>query len=243
MIYGKSAVLKAWEQRQQDFIRVYLINDRIGVAKEILQGCVEAKKAYHIVSKDDLEKITNSPHHEGLAALINQRRAKDAEEFFHQFKKKNFSAGALLFVDGVSNPHNLGAICRSMAHFGVRYLMGKVGELPEESAAWLRTSEGGYEHIEVIRCKDKVAFLTLLKELGYRLVVLDQKASLSLYKAQLSEKSVFIVGHELHGISREVLAIAAESLKIDGTGQIESLNVSVATALCLSEWKRQQTHV
>jgi TrmH RNA methyltransferase len=147
---------------------------------------------------------------------------------------------ALMFLDGVSNPHNVGAITRSMAHFGSRFLLGAAGELPPMSASWARISEGGSEMVDIHRSEDKSALLASLTQKGYTSYALSSKGSKSLYEVDLPERSIFLLGHEIHGLAPSVVNSASVSIRIPGSGKMGSLNVSTAAALCLSEWYRRR---
>jgi len=235
LAYGLHAVEALWKKRPQDIIRVYCLQSRVESCKSLLRHCAEQKKAYHIVSVEELEKITKSLHHEGLAVLARFPEALDGRELLERLKSPMVS-GPLLFVDGVSNPHNLGAITRSMAHFGCQYMMGEIGELPRISAAWVRLSEGGYEAISLVQVAKKTVFLQALKQQGYQLVGFSGHAKESVYTARLPAKTVLVMGHEILGLSKSVEALLTKTLVIPGTGVVESLNVSVATGIALSAW-------
>jgi RNA methyltransferase, TrmH family len=235
LIYGRRAVRAVWEQRPHAIIRAYATKERVSWLGDMLKWCAEQRKAYHLVSEAELEKITHSVHNEGVALLIKAKPSLSESELFSLIKAKPAS---LLFLDGVSNPHNVGALIRTMTHFGSPVVIGQDGELPEISAAWVRISEGGSEVVEIHRCRDKRALLLALKNLGYKLFALSRHGKRGIYNTPLPERCVFLLGHEIHGLSKAVLALADETLCLPGTGVMSSLNVSAAGAICLSEWYR-----
>jgi RNA methyltransferase, TrmH family len=145
----------------------------------------------------------------------------------------------LLYLDGVQNPHNLGSILRTSAHFGVGAVLGQHDQLPGVTASAARVAEGGAETVPLARLTDSPATLSALKSLGYRLFATASGGGGNVYNAGLTPRSVIILGNEVHGVSPEIAALADESLQIPGTGAVESLNVGVACAVLISEVARR----
>jgi RNA methyltransferase, TrmH family len=139
----------------------------------------------------------------------------------------------------VGNPHNLGAITRSCAHFGVSGIIMKQAELLQSGAA-LRTAEGGGEFVDGLACDNLPLALQLCKEAGYTLITTSSHGGSSLYKTALPAKVVIVFGEEMFGVSKNVAKSADIAVQIPGSGKVESLNVSVAASLILGEWYRQQ---
>lgn len=235
MIYGKEAVLALWKQRSEDIVRVYATEERLGAVKNLLKWCAEQKKAYHVVSNEDMDKITNATHHGGVAALSKKRRFIDFTDFLKTIKEP---LGPIIFLDGVVNPHNIGAIARTMAHFGSSYLLGAKKTMPEFSPSSMRISEGGSEWVDLVLCQNPIESLLDLKKIGYSIIALSQRSQKTIYEHKLPKKSVFIFGSELEGLSKDILKIVDQTTSIPGTSKIESLNVSVSCGICLSEWYR-----
>ncbi|WP_141731143.1 TrmH family RNA methyltransferase [Oligoflexus tunisiensis] len=220
--------------RKQDIIRVYCTEELLASFGELLRWCAQQKKAYHIVSPADLERITASVHHEGVAILArapghgNEQALRKRLEIFPQ---------PFIFLDGVQNPHNIGTIMRVMAHFGWRTLAGHQ-QLPPLSAATARVSEGGAEFVDTFVLDHALNFLKSLRQLGYRIVGTSSHARTSLYAQPLAQKLCLVMGHEVHGASPEIEALFDDAIVIPGTGAVESLNVAVATGLMLGEYSR-----
>jgi TrmH RNA methyltransferase len=221
--------------RKEDIIRVYCTQDQLANFGELLRWCSQQKKAYHIVSPADLEKITGSVHHEGVAVLA--RAPVHGHE--HALRKRlELFPQPFIFLDGVQNPHNIGTIMRVMAHFGWRTLVGHQ-QFPPLSAATARVSEGGAEFVDTFVLDHALSFLSSLRQLGYRIVGTSSHARSSLYAQPLARKLCLVMGHEVHGASAEIEALFDDAIVIPGTGAVESLNVSVATGLMLGEYSRQ----
>jgi len=161
---------------------------------------------------------------------------------FIQLKQRlSQESDALLigYLDGVENPHNLGAIIRTCAHFGIEYLLGETGQMPKLSSSACRVAEGGAEHVKLVAVNDRIRAINELKKLGF--VVLTTAADGSpLYNQPLSKRTLLVMGAEQTGVSQALYKLADANIKIPGSGQVESLNVSVAFAIIAAEFIRQQ---
>lgn len=235
--YGIHACLELWKRRQDDFIKIYLVKDNVSTFSPVLKWCAKNKKSYHIVEEKDLCKLTESTHHEGVCILALEKSPLP-------FSKISLKESCLIYLDGVSNPHNIGSIIRTCTHFGIKHIIGEKNKLPALSPSAYRIAKGGAEHVS-LSYLDSLAHLKILKEKGYKFIATDSNSqkSISLYKYQFSEKSLLILGAEDKGISKEIMKQADSILHIPGTNIIESLNVSVASALFLGEFWRQKTSI
>lgn len=236
---GTNACLALWKMRPKDVIRVYVEKEKANQFSELLSFCAKNRKSYHLVGSQDLERLTESKHHEGICVVAKEKRPISDLDLFRELDGKR---NLIIYLDGVGNPHNLGAILRTAAHFGVKYLAGEKENLPRISPAANRTSEGGAEFTTLVRVGDPEKFLVRLKQAGFQVYAFDPSPqALPLFESKLQGKSVFIMGAEVTGVSALMRSLADRVLKIAGTGNVESLNVSVAAALAMAEFKRQET--
>lgn len=235
--HGSNACLALWNMRPKDIIRVYVLRERSADFSGLLDFCAKQRKSYHLVEEDDLERLTDTVHHDGICVVAKERPTLRDQDLIRDLRD---TRTLILYLDGVGNPHNLGAILRTAAHFGVRYVAGPADTLPRISPSANRTSEGGAEHVTLVRVADPERFLGKLKEMGFHSYAfdLDEKA-VSLFDSRLAEKAVFIMGAEVTGVTDRMAALADLTVKIPGTGAVESLNVSVACALAMAEFQRQ----
>lgn len=128
---------------------------------------------------------------------------------------------------------------RSCAHFGVKGVLLQDAALLESGAA-IRTAEGGAEHVQPITGDSVLEAIEQFRQAGYAIVTTSShKGTTPLFKATLPRKMVLVLGQERDGLSDAALSSADLSVSIDGTGNVESLNVSVATGVLLAEWWRQ----
>lgn len=221
-------------RRPQEIVRVYVAEPQRKRWGSLLAWCAKERKGYQLVGADNLQRLTGSLHHEGIAILAKAIRRWTLAELLAAIEKGRCT-GPLVYLDGVQNPHNLGSILRTAAHFGAAAILGRSGELPPLSPAAVRVAEGAAEIVAACDVADPPADLARLKKAGYSIVAASSGRGESVYAAKLSKKSVIVLGSEGHGISKGIDAVADRRVKIPGTGAVESLNVSVACGILLSE--------
>jgi TrmH RNA methyltransferase len=237
---GLNACRAIFRHRPDDIVRVYLTEQRLPELRDVLQWCAKERRAYHIVAADELARITQSTHHEGVCILARRMKQISLRELRNALSARQ-TPHCVLMVEGVGNPHNLGAIARVAAHFGAAALIlapGDGADLPTLSAATHRTAEGGLEAVSVSYVSDAVRAARDLVEDGYTLAGTSSHAGASLYAASLPDRVVFLLGSESEGLSPALLAETTECLAIPGTGAVESLNVACATAVLCAEFSR-----
>lgn len=229
-IYGENACLALFKKRPEDIIQVFLTKEKLKAFSNVTKYCAQNKKAYHIVTRAELDQMTKATHHEDICMVVR----KHSERTLETFLQSKPTQSLLIALENVTNPHNIGAILRSAAHFGANGLI-----LPEKkaasSAAAIRTSEGGSEFVEVYEADDFKKTIALLKKNGYQILTTSSHAKKSLYDLKWEKKVVILFGEEAEGLSKDTLSLG-ETIKIPGTDKVESLNVSVAAAVILSDY-------
>lgn len=223
--------------RPGDMIRVYVAAEERRQWAALLEHCAKARLGFRVVPGDNLSRISGSTHHEGIAILARSYRRWDAAELEAAVAAGGV-AGPLLYLDGVGNPHNFGAILRTAAHFGCGAVLGRRGELPPLSPAAVRVAEGAAEHVPVCDVDDPAATLARLKAAGFTVVATSSRGGEPLFTRGLSGRVVLVLGSEGEGVSRPLAAAADRCVRIPGSGAVESLNVSVACGVLLAEaWR------
>lgn len=237
--YGYHACLAILERRPQDIIRVYCEESKVKPLGALLKWCANNKKAYHIVAAAELEKVTQSVHHEGVCVLARKPQVPSFDELVRSLPKMGPRI-CMIYLDDVQNPHNLGSILRVSAHFGVPYILGDAEHLPQLSASSCRIAQGGAEMVPVIPLAHPKRAIEQLKKLGFGLVATSSHADKSLYGYAFPPRTILAFGSESTGLTRAIADLSTAAVQIPGTGEVESLNVSIASALCLGEYWRQQ---
>lgn len=231
--HGVRACEALFARRPEDIIRVYLSEDRRRQFVALLDHCARSRLGFQVVPQENLARISESTHHEGIVILARACPRWGMPELLRAIEARR-STGPLLYLDGVQNPHNLGAILRTAAHFGAAAVLGASGDLPPLSPAAVRVAEGAAEHVPVCDLADPRADLARLRQLGYRIVATSSHRGSLLSPKSLGGKVVLVLGSEGEGVSKPIVSLADEAVRIPGTGAVESLNVSVACGVLLA---------
>ena len=204
---------------------------RVGAICKVL---AQEKKIYRQVEPAELEKISGSIHHGGIVAVVYSAplRVVTPADVTAWAERSE----AVLVLDRIGNAHNLGAIARTAAVFGVpRIVIPDHPDAARPSDAAHRVAEGGFEHLEVWQAKDLVAFARELAAAGYDVVGAATKGGRPEVGGPRGKTLALLLGNEEQGLAPEVAAACARLVTIPGSGKVESLNVSVAAAVLLWE--------
>lgn len=234
-IHGLNACLALFAKRPQDIRKVWLLQSRIPALKAVLEHCVRHRVGYTVVDETDLQKLSASSHHEGVVF-----GTVPAREWALAPWLQGLAPGPQLaiWLDGVGNPHNLGAILRSAAHFGAAGLLLPAGGAALSGAA-ARVAEGGAEQVPLVRLGDSDAALAALRAAGFQAAATVVRGGQPLYGSALPGRLLLVMGAEQTGVDPLLAGASALRLGIPGSGAVESLNVASATAVFLGEWWRQ----
>jgi TrmH RNA methyltransferase len=233
-VYGVNACQALFQSRPQSIVRAWFEQSVTPRFRDALRWMAANRKAYHVVDDEELAKVSGTEHHGGVCFLIKKRVGLDAELYLQQSTAKD----CVLALEDVSNPHNLGAILRSCAHFGVNGVMVDDTAALESGAA-VRTAEGGAEHISAIQTDNMLADLQRFHQAGYTIVTHSGHQGQPLSDTRLPAKMVLVLGQEGEGLADYLLEQGDMNIAIDGTGRVGGLNVSVAAGILLAEWWRQ----
>jgi RNA methyltransferase, TrmH family len=240
--HGLRACEAIFARRPAEIVRVYLTQARKPRLAKLLAWCAEHRKGFQVVEEENLRRITGSTHHEGVAMLAKAIRHQSLEDLVTQAEAPRVTTGPILYLDGVENPHNLGSILRTAAHFGVTAIAGRAGELPPLSPAAVRVAEGAAETVPVCDLADPAAALRRLAAAGYAVVAASSHRGDPPQSAPLGGRCVLVLGSEGKGVSPAIDRVATAHVCIPGTGAVESLNVSVAAGVLLAEaWRQRET--
>lgn len=140
----------------------------------------------------------------------------------------------ILCLDQVTDIHNLAAIVRTSAFYGVEYLFTSIKNGLNFSPGFYRIASGGAEHLKIVNVPSMSRFLRRVGENDYKIIGFSEHASSDLGSFDFSaKKKCLVVGNEEQGLSHAVSRLLTDTVAIKGPGAIKSLNVSVATAIVL----------
>jgi TrmH RNA methyltransferase len=235
-LHGLNACQVAFARRPDDLRKVYLSEARIGELREVLAYCVSRRLGYRVVDEADLRRLSGSSHHEGVVFDMRPPAVPSLEQLMASTQGR---ASLLLYLDGVGNPHNLGAVLRSAAHFGVDAVLLPPGSGLALSGAACRVAEGGAEALPLLRLTDAAQAMEQLRAVGYHFAATLPRGGNDVFVSELPARLVLVFGAEQQGMSRALVDACELKLGIPGTGAVESLNIASAAAVFLGEWRRQ----
>jgi 23S rRNA (guanosine2251-2'-O)-methyltransferase len=218
--------------------------DRIVIASgrhgERLEAIVRLAKSRGVpVRFEDrlqVDRLAGTRDHQGVAALAAAKPAVELEDLL----REKTAQGLLVLLDGIEDPHNLGAIVRTSLAAGASGVV-----IPERRAAGLtdaveRASAGALAHLPVARVKNLVRAMEEMKEVGYWLVGLDERAEKSYTEVDYKGSIGIVLGGEGEGLHELTRKRCDFLVSIPTTGPVRSLNVSVAAGVVLFEAVRQR---
>ena len=228
-ICGLNAVGALFARRPHDVLRLFYADALVPVVGKWCAMLAESKRPYRLLPPDELARAAGTAHHGGICAVAKPRPLLPFDP------AQPPRARLLLVLDGIGNPHNLGAIARSAAFFGVQaMLLHDVPNAAMPSDAAYRTAEGGLEHLALHRTRDLAGVLTAIGT-RYRTIATSLAPDAIALSALPRDRDVALVlGNEERGISPAVLEACRRQVRIAGSGRVQSLNVAQATAVLLS---------
>ncbi len=235
-IYGIRAVLEAISSNTE-IEKIYLLkNLKNELSVELLAAARKLNIPLVRVPKEKLNSLGDK-NHQGALALVSRISYYNFEEEV----VKGIESGKRLLVlalDGITDVRNFGAIARSSECFGVDLIVvpSKGSAAVNEDA--IKTSAGALFKIKVCRANDLFKALEFMKNSGLQLVACTEKGQLKYTEVDWSLSSVLIMGSEDQGIGPQVLKISTHLAQIPMSGDIASLNVSVAAGIMLAQAAR-----
>jgi len=239
-IYGVHSVQALLERSPQKIkkLLVYQQHDN-----KRLQEILLLAKTAHIpsekLSRSVIEQQFSSINHQGVIAICYSTKAQTESDLIHlldQLEKPAF----LMILDGVQDPHNLGACLRTADAVGVDAVI-----IPKDHSVGLtatvhKVASGAVEAIPVIQVTNLARTMLTLKQKGIWLYGTDAQTKQTIYQTNLSGAIALVFGAEGRGLRRLTQKHCDALMSIPMKGTVASLNISVAAAVCLFEALRQQ---
>ena len=242
-VCGLKAALALAEFHPEKINRLFLRQDRFTLFTKTCKKLAERKRPYKVCENEELERLCKSVHHQGVVMMIMEPAVESLTMEDLDFWAAEGKTGLILHE--VGNDNNLGAIVRAAAFFDAHFIV--LNERDEEArltTSAYRVAEGGMEHVTVKKIGNTAAFL---KDAAQKIMVIgtDIRARLRIGDLPGIVKDrqagsgrpgiALVLGNEETGLPQNVKDNCACLLRIPGTGNIESLNVSQAAALFLRE--------
>jgi 23S rRNA (guanosine2251-2'-O)-methyltransferase len=238
LVIGRVAVIEAMKFGKQ-LERIYL---QATVHGDVIDQIKKLAEQHLIpINKVPVEKLNsfNISNHEGCVAVIAKVQYHDLQEII-SFHVEKGDVPLLLMLDGITDIRNIGGIARSAFCFGVHAIIipdKGVGALNEDA---ILTSAGALEHIAVCRVNSLMKAVDTLHLNGIKVFASEMTATKKVSGIDLKEPCAIVMGGEEHGVHPGLMKICDEQFAIPMQGNLDSLNVSVATGVILYEVMRQR---
>ncbi len=235
-VCGRNAVRALVDRRPGDVQRVYLLASLAREFGPLLKRCAARRLPYRFVEEEELARVAESLHHEGICVVAKPPPVRPLPEFLAAVGE---GPAVVAVLHGIGNPHNLGAILRVAAHFGVAgvLLAGRGAGL---STAACRMAEGGAEAVPLGVLGDDAGQYAALRGAGFTVFATAVRQAASLYATEVPPRVAVVFGPEAEGLPEAILGAADVRVTVPGSGAVESLNVSCAAAAVLGEISRRR---
>lgn len=238
IICGRNAV-KELLASGRDIEKLYIQSgDREGSVNLLIGIASERKIPIMEVDRQKLDSLTFGAHHQGIVALAAERNYATIDDIFSYAEEKG-EKPFIIILDGIEDPHNLGAIIRSAECSGAHGVI-----IPKRRAVGLtytaaKSSAGAIEHMRVAKVTNLATTIDELKDRGLWLYAADMDGE-PYYGTDLSGAVGLVMGSEGFGISRLVKEKCDFVISIPLYGSVNSMNVSCAAAVLMTEVARQK---
>lgn len=240
-IFGLHAVNALIQHSPQQLIKLYVLQGRLDKPMQILISLAEELDiAIEYLSRNDLNKLAPEQNHQGIIA--NCRAAVQYTEADLEALLAGLTVPPLLLIlDGVQDPHNLGACLRTADAAGVHIVIAPKDQSVGLTPAVRKVACGAAENVPFIQVTNLARTLRLLKDQGIWLFgAAGEAGATHLYQTKLAGAIGIVMGAEGSGLRRLTRELCDALIAIPMFGSVTSLNVSVATGICLYEVVRQR---
>ncbi|HTY62371.1 MAG TPA: 23S rRNA (guanosine(2251)-2'-O)-methyltransferase RlmB [Acidobacteriota bacterium] len=238
VLYGINAVAEAIKASPE---KVEHICVERGQKNPRIQEIIDLARQSHIrISFEErswLDRKSEGARHQGILCLAAEMATLDAEDILAQAK----SPGLLVILDGIEDPHNLGAILRSAEAAGADGVILPQHRSAALSAAVVKASAGAASHIKLARVANIAQLVESLKSKGYWTAGLDAAGDTTIWDIDLTVPMALILGSEGSGLHRLVKERCDFVVSLPIRGAVSSYNVSVSAGIALYEALRQRT--
>jgi len=231
-IYGKRAVSEALRHTPDRVKSLLLDRGNRNALADLAREAENAGISAQWVDRRELERLAKTPKHQGVVAMADDFAYASVKDFLVKSTDKR---RVVVAIDGVTDPHNLGACLRACGAFGVDLVVIPKDRSAAVNATVAKTAAGATEAVPVARETNLARALDLLKKDGFWIFGLDMKGEAPLSEQDLSGDVALVLGSEGSGLRRLTAESCDRLLRLPNPGPIDSLNVSQACAVALYE--------
>lgn len=237
-IYGIHAVEEALRSRGRAFEYVALARGRADAKlQRIVEACRAAGVPVRFEERERLQRLAKTSTHQGVVAVVAEKKYADMESIL---RERRAEKAFVLVLDGVEDPHNLGALLRTADAAGVDGVL-----IPERRAVGVtgtvaKASAGAVEHVPVAKVTNLSRTIEELKAANIWTVGLDERGTQTYDQLDYNMDCALVLGAEGHGLHEQVRKKCDFLVSLPMQGKVASLNVSVAGGIVMYEVQRQR---
>lgn len=237
-IYGIRAVIEAIKSGDKTIDKIFIQIGLTGGLINELEALIRKNKLKSsYVPTQKLDKLSKK-NHQGVIARISPIEFYELQEIMEKIEDKKDAL--ILILDQINDVRNFGAIIRTAEVSGVDAIIIQNQSSAPINADTVKTSAGGVFNVPICKVSHIKDAIYHLKSSKISVIATSEKAEKNIYDLSLKKSVAIIMGSEERGISSSVLKLSDEMVKLPIFGEIESLNVSVATGIFLYEVIRQR---
>jgi 23S rRNA (guanosine2251-2'-O)-methyltransferase len=236
VVFGFHAVLARLRADPRSVVEIFVDETRQdGRMKDLVATAQRVGVSLHRVPTKRLDGFYGGGRHQGVVARVEVKKVADSlEELLEKIEKP-----LLLVLDGVTDPHNLGACLRVANAAGAHAVIAPRDRAAGITPAVSKVASGAAEATPYLMVTNLARTLAELKERNIWIVGADERAEKTLYQADLPESIAWVLGAEGEGMRRLTRESCDLLVRIPMRGEVESLNVSVSAGICLFESLRR----
>lgn len=240
IIYGIHAVKALLDNDPQRFLEVFILKGRDDRRLQPLIAELEATGiVIQVANRQWLDEKVEGAVHQGIIARVREGRQYQENDL--PALLESVDTPFLLVLDGVTDPHNLGACLRSADAAGVHAVIVPRDRSAQLNATAKKVACGAAENVPLIRVTNLARTMRLLQEMNVWIVGTAGEADHTLFQSKMTGPMALVMGAEGEGMRRLTREHCDELISIPMAGTVSSLNVSVATGICLFEAVRQRS--
>jgi 23S rRNA (guanosine2251-2'-O)-methyltransferase len=242
IVYGFHAVEALLKNPKSTTTALYLLSGRNDKRLNLLQKMADQSVTIEWVARDVLDTMVDA-NHQGVVAISASTTESYDEGYLKSHLPKLIEAGInpfILVLDGITDPHNLGACMRSADAAGVQFVVVPKDNSAPLNAVVSKVACGAAEVVPLIRVTNLARTLQWLQQQGVWILGAAGEAEQHHFQADLKGSLAIVMGSEGKGLRRLTREYCDGLIRIPMVGSVSSLNVSVATGICLFEALRQR---
>ena len=238
MLEGRNAVTEALRSGRE-IDKIYFASGAVGTLGHLIAQARQKGITAQEIDRRKLDAMSITGSHQGIIALCAAVPYRSLEDMLALARERG-EKPLLVLCDGITDPHNLGAVIRSAETAGAHGVIIPKRRSCGLTAVAAKTSAGAVEHLPVARVTNLAAAVDELKAAGVWIYCAEAGGQKSLYEADFKDAAAIVIGSEGAGVSRLIREKCDFTIRIPMKGRVSSLNASAAAAVLLYEAVRQR---